>query len=80
MRKKAQRTKLPLLAFEAETWTVDIKHRKSISEGRRIERSPRGVAPKGLRVARAARLEVQKPPAIWAGSVQRTFVAGEARQ
>ena len=80
MRKKAQRTKLPLLAFEAETWTVDIKHRKSISEGRRIERSPRGVAPKGLRVARAARLEVQKPPATWAVSVQRAFVAGEARQ
>ena len=79
MRKKAQRTKLPLLAFEAETWPVDIKHRKSISEGRRIERS-RGVAPKGLRVARAARLEVQKPPAIWVVSDQRAFVAGEARQ
>ena len=77
MRKKAQRTKLPLLAFEAESWAVDIKQGKPLSQGRRIERTPRAVTPKGLRVARAARLEVHKSAAIWAGSVQRSFRAGE---
>jgi hypothetical protein len=77
MRKKAQRTKLPLLAFEAESWLVEIKQRKPLSQGRRIERAPRAVAPKGLRVAKAARLEVNKSGVYWAGAVQRSYGAGE---
>jgi hypothetical protein len=69
MRKKAQRTKLKLLAFEAETWPVEITFRKPISQGRRVEKSPRAIAPKPLRLA--------KTSAIWASPFRGAVPAGE---
>jgi hypothetical protein len=65
MKKKGQRTKLPLLAFEADSWTVDINYRKPASQARRADKSPRTGAP---RVSRTSRIELHKPSGVWAAT------------
>jgi hypothetical protein len=59
MKKKAQRTKLPLLVFEAESWSVEINYRKPAAQSRRV--GSRAVAQKPLRIAKSA---------VWAGPIQ----------
>jgi len=66
MKKKGQRTKLPLLAFEADSWTVDINYRKPASQARRADKSPRTGAPRSLR-AGARPLDARKQQAHTGG-------------
>ncbi len=81
MKKKGQRTKLPLLAFEATSWTVEIKHRKPVSQARRADRSPRTVVSRALRAARPSRIEIHKPSGVWAAAVAQGCIrAGDYRQ
>ena len=69
MKRKTHRTKLPILAFEAEAWPVEIKYRKTATISKRSER-PAQVASKLLRVAsaRPARQFAQRQYLSWFAS------------
>ena len=79
MKKKVQRTKLPLLVFEAESWPVDIKHRNATSQHKPMEKALRTGNQKSLRLPRQPRLVAVKS-GLWSAIAQATVRASQRAQ